>query len=558
MHFQILEIRCEEKENEKEIQDLTNFINKHRKTTKDLAMSYKLAHEKYNKISKELYLKEKKELLHSETINHSPTQLKKRIKNSLERTKRELNSNLTRADDSQSVLMTNRESLKKTIHTKSGTNEKLIESKRKIRNLKEKEYWKQTYILKPTTQTNLIPVIEDGFGIEKGGKIFVNITLSDSDIRNSKLVFIVIPENQYRLISGWTSDPRVLHQICSLPSLIRIPLDKSSIYLSRKIEYSNNYAFLIAKCQQPIEEFYVQVQIQIYNPNESHLSIEDENLINLYFVLLVVYTIILFSHMGYLIINYKGFRRIHVLITIALSLKVIEIISGLAFFMVLSRFGGFVYYILFIREFLGILSETLFLMLLLLTSFGWGLITLYLGRRETQIFWGSLLLFMLFRILYSTCIHMILCPAYVISYKVIKFLINFGIIISLNANIDRLNAVAFEEQWPQGRGSIYSKLEMFKSFRFTFLIYLVLPTIFLFIRLAVLSWKESWVIVGFNEILIVYVLASITYSFRARVFQRSQQQNQGTTENPNNEELEDMNQRTDEELFDEGSYADED
>jgi hypothetical protein len=43
--------------------------------------------------------------------------------------------------------VSNRDSLKQTIHVKSGTNEKLIEAKRKIRKLKEDEYWKQVYIL---------------------------------------------------------------------------------------------------------------------------------------------------------------------------------------------------------------------------------------------------------------------------------------------------------------------------------------------------------------------------------------------------------------------------
>jgi hypothetical protein len=35
MFLQILEIKCEEKENPKEIQDLNHFITKHRKVTKE-------------------------------------------------------------------------------------------------------------------------------------------------------------------------------------------------------------------------------------------------------------------------------------------------------------------------------------------------------------------------------------------------------------------------------------------------------------------------------------------------------------------------------------------
>jgi hypothetical protein len=79
-----------------------------------------------------------------------------------------------------------------------------------------------------------------------------------------------------------------------------------------------------------------------------------------------------------------------------------------------------------------------------------------------------------------------------------------------------LNALVFEEQFPQGRGNIYTKLEMFQSFRFSFLIYLTLPVLFLFVKLAILSWKESWIITTVDEGLILYLLASITFSFRSR------------------------------------------
>jgi hypothetical protein len=69
-----------------------------------LALNYKLSHERYNKISKDLYLKEKKELLNAEKVNSSPIHLKNRIKNSMERAKRELSNSITRTDDAQSVL----------------------------------------------------------------------------------------------------------------------------------------------------------------------------------------------------------------------------------------------------------------------------------------------------------------------------------------------------------------------------------------------------------------------------------------------------------------------
>jgi predicted membrane channel-forming protein YqfA (hemolysin III family) len=103
-----------------------------------------------------------------------------------------------------------------------------------------------------------------------------------------------------------------------------------------------------------------------------------------------------------------------------------------------------------------------------------------------------------------------------------------------------LNALVFEEQWPQGRGNIYTKLEMFQSFRFSFLIYLTLPVLFLFVKLAILSWKESWIITTVDEGLILYLLASVTFSFRSRkVIRRIQQPVEGETAQNQNAQEED-------------------
>jgi hypothetical protein len=55
----------------------------------------------------------------------------------------------------------------------------------------------KTYIFRPTTTTNLVEIIEGGFGIEKGAQLKVNITLFDHDIQNPKILFLIIPENQY-------------------------------------------------------------------------------------------------------------------------------------------------------------------------------------------------------------------------------------------------------------------------------------------------------------------------------------------------------------------------
>jgi hypothetical protein len=71
-------------------------------------------------------------------------------------------------------------------------------------------------------------------------------------------------------------------------------------------------------------------------------------------------------------------------------------------------------------------------------------------------------LYILFRVLYAFCREPSLCPAYVLSFKVIAFLITFGIIVAMNANIERLRTNAMEQVFPNNHEEIYAKLQMFK------------------------------------------------------------------------------------------------
>ena len=91
----------------------------------------------------------------------------------------------------------------------------------------------------------------------------------------------------------------------------------------------------------------------------------------------------------------------------------------------------------------------------------------------------------------------------------IKFLITFGIIVAMNANVERLRAQTFENGI-HGQNDVFIKLKMFqyacythttqlttntpsRHFRWAFLAYLIIPIILLFVNFAVLSWQQAWI-----------------------------------------------------------------
>lgn len=83
-------------------------------------------------------------------------------------------------------------------------------------------------------------------------------------------------------------------------------------------------------------------------------------------------------------------------------------------------------------------------------------------------------------------------------------------ILSLNSLIEsfQTNSTDIHSQNEQ-----FLKLEMFKLFRWSFLLYLILPLFFVFIQILFLNWNQSFLILIFNEFIHLLIYISIFFSF---------------------------------------------
>jgi large-conductance mechanosensitive channel len=99
---------------------------------------------------------------------------------------------------------------------------------------------------------------------------------------------------------------------------------------------------------------------------------------------------------------------------------------------------------------------------MLLISMGWTITIDDMGGRPRQFFVLAFALFLIFRTLYAFCRQPALCPAYVLSFRLIKFLITFAIIIALNQTVERLRIQTAEQQFTQNQSEVFIKLKMLK------------------------------------------------------------------------------------------------
>lgn len=84
----------------------------------------------------------------------------------------------------------------------------------------------------------------------------------------------------------------------------------------------------------------------------------------------------------------------------------------------------------------------------------------------------------------------------------------------MNFNITHLRATLNDYPWSSNVPLQYRSLKQFQRFRWAFLLYLLLPTILLIIKIMVLSWAYSWLEALFKEacFLLIYVLIAIDFS----------------------------------------------
>ena len=123
---------------------------------------------------------------------------------------------------------------------------------------------------------------------------------------------------------------------------------------------------------------------------------------------------------------------------------------------------------------------------------GWKILSKQLSLRNKQLLITAILLYSGFKLSYDMCDYpQNLCAVYELFFNVIKFLITFAGVVSLNSSAEGLRH-EFHPQHPH-RLMIARKMLFLRNFRLVLIPLMGVPLIIVFMNFTILSWREAWI-----------------------------------------------------------------
>lgn len=199
------------------------------------------------------------------------------------------------------------------------------------------------------------------------------------------------------------------------------------------VNQSVHYSLLLLKCDPtgPSETIQVRVDLELINPNGQHLSTQKHPYILLFIVLVAVYGGLLMYWLFYSIKNKRHIYRFHVVVAVALFLQIVSYGAIFTYYEYMNIQGSMSDVFDITLSVIGVFGDTSFLLILLLVSLGYSIVGEGLNARVKVLFFGCFGMYFGFRILYAICMDSSICSIFLLSFKVIKFIITFGIIIAM-------------------------------------------------------------------------------------------------------------------------------
>ena len=94
-----------------------------------------------------------------------------------------------------------------------------------------------------------------------------------------------------------------------------------------------------------------------------------------------------------------------------------------------------------------------------------------------------------------------------------RSIVLLGIIVAMNYSVAQLRAIIVNSAWAPSTPWHYHKLQQYQIFRFVFLIYLILPTIFITIQSTLFTWKDNWLVFLMTELLNLFLFLHVGINF---------------------------------------------
>lgn len=282
----------------------------------------------------------------------------------------------------------------------------------------------------------------------------------------------------------------------------------------------------------------------LVNPGKQHLPLQEANFPEVFFCAAWAFLLAAAGFFALLILRRRGRSRLHFLLLSNLLLK--GLIDTLTWndAMNTSRFGEVSVSRRVIWQILAKLQSIVELMILLLVALGWKLVRPHGLRPAEWVFAASVSFISLFLGLLEVVCHTMTTysgRSYLFTRFTLHSLCYLVIVVATNFNLYMLNRqIQAALVGGAETGPLYVKAQSYFVFRIVFLIFILIPSVTIFIQVRILSWDQQWVYILFHEMLVwcVHVVLCILFrpgASQMQVFELAV--DDGDDEDENDEEL---------------------
>lgn len=380
------------------------------------------------------------------------------------------------------------------------------------------------------TFTGLVP----SMGVAPGGALRVSWDATATDARSTATGYLVLLTRKQRQrwyfpLGSSTSqeaDPDVTELVCSGPSHARIEVVGGAAgNRTLLIDQTKQYSLALAVCNDggPGDKLAVTIDASLSSGPGAHLPLEFAVLPELYLVVAAVYAV-LAALWAWAVGRERGGALVR-LVGAGLAGRAVETASQSAFFYVMRQRGEVPLALLVFRNLAVSVAWLFVLVVLLLVAIGWGVFPD--GGRPLRFYHmlgGAVLLDLLVAAARAACpdADLVLeaprgCDEWTIFEYGIHSLMLLGVIVALNFTIAHGRHSLLDSPWTRTLGVVYTQMRAYKTIRWAFLEYLLLPTGILILRIALrLSWQYEWMNRASFEVLVVVIFFRSALLFNPR------------------------------------------
>jgi len=314
---------------------------------------------------------------------------------------------------------------------------------------------------------------------------------------------------------AWNSvQPRMLPKANSyLVSYWRTAIN-NSVHASFKINAPEKNRYHVGVLNVHHKTMELKGELSLVNPGGEQLSLQEQGVPGvllrvsaLFFASCGLFSVLLLSA------SRRGRTAMHLVMSTVLLLKGIVLLLWWCDCMQVSQTGSSTMIAKIGWQLLDKVQSILELMMFLLIALGWKFLRGTLNITEVRFAVAISAISFYLGVFEVACTTVSTCSGYQLSRYILHSLCYLVIIVAMNFNKQMIYAQITDAPASLESGKLYRKHQAYELFRWIFLMFIIAPTVELFLKVTVMPWDAVWLYVLIQQLRTwtIYMCVAITF-----------------------------------------------